>query len=335
MADNNSQNTYEKLLKEKKQHGPFKKKRAGEVLTKNEVKEIKAGRKKLKKELKSMGIKGKSEFELAASSQGLYFDKKKNRLLPFLAFWKKGGWALLAAAALLLASLFAVSVVTELQGHFTISLSDDLFDEGFVLSETKGFENPTAHLFATPAESVPCVSIIDIPQNIDEIDGQHNGDYFASTFYIRNEGSSTVGYEWQLRLNAESKKLSTAAWVMVFEDGKMQFFAKADESGDPQCLPAKEDNTRGYLNPPLYEKTKDASQYEIIKKSEAVSYWRILPKPFKSKDIITEGKMLKVKPQEVHKYTVVIWLEGDDPDCTDELIGGHLGMDFQFQMIEK
>jgi len=38
---------------------------------------------------------------------------------------------------------------------------------------------------------------------------------------------------------------------------------------------------------------------------------------------------------DVHKYTVVIWLEGDDPDCTDELIGGHVGMDFYFELISE
>ena len=38
---------------------------------------------------------------------------------------------------------------------------------------------------------------------------------------------------------------------------------------------------------------------------------------------------------EVHKYTVVIWLEGDDPDCTDELIGGHAGLQMGFELIEE
>jgi hypothetical protein len=38
---------------------------------------------------------------------------------------------------------------------------------------------------------------------------------------------------------------------------------------------------------------------------------------------------------EVHKYTVVIWLEGDDPDCTNDCIGGHLGVDMQFQLVEE
>ncbi|MBR6637425.1 MAG: hypothetical protein IKK96_01055, partial [Lachnospiraceae bacterium] len=42
----------------------FKKKRGGVVLTRDEVKAIKAGRKKLRKELKAKGIKSKKEFEL-------------------------------------------------------------------------------------------------------------------------------------------------------------------------------------------------------------------------------------------------------------------------------
>ena len=35
---------------------------------------------------------------------------------------------------------------------------------------------------------------------------------------------------------------------------------------------------------------------------------------------------------DVHKYTVVMWLEGDDPECTDELIGGHMGVEMNMRM---
>jgi len=60
---------------EKKQRGLFKKKRAGVVLTKDEIKQIKAGRKKLRRDMRKMGVKDKKDFELTASSLGLYFDK--------------------------------------------------------------------------------------------------------------------------------------------------------------------------------------------------------------------------------------------------------------------
>lgn len=57
--------------------GPFKKRRGGVVLTKEEVKEIKAGRKKLRREMKAAGIRSRKEFELTASGVGLYFDKNR------------------------------------------------------------------------------------------------------------------------------------------------------------------------------------------------------------------------------------------------------------------
>ena len=42
-----------------------------------------------------------------------------------------------------------------------------------------------------------------------------------------------------------------------------------------------------------------------------------------------------MKVGEVHKYTIVMWLEGDDPDCNDELVGGHLGMEVYMSLLEK
>ena len=33
-----------------------------------------------------------------------------------------------------------------------------------------------------------------------------------------------------------------------------------------------------------------------------------------------------MKSGDIDKFTIVIFLEGDDPDCTDELIGGEMKM---------
>jgi hypothetical protein len=38
---------------------------------------------------------------------------------------------------------------------------------------------------------------------------------------------------------------------------------------------------------------------------------------------------------EVHKYTVVLYLEGDDPDATDELIGGSAGVEMEFSLSDE
>jgi hypothetical protein len=320
----------------KKQRRPlFKRKRAGELITREQVRAIKAGRKALRKEMKAKGLKERSDFELTASNMGLYFDKPRGFLWLKWLFHGKGLWALLGALALLLGALFLFSIVTQLRGHFTINMSDGMFREGFILSETKDFTNPSTHLFCTPAEKVPCISISHLPEDLDDIDGQHNEEYFAYTFYCRNEGQSTVDYTWQVNLNSESQDLSSACWVMIFEDGEMTFYAKANsDTGKPEALPAMDDNSRGYIMRPLEKFNKDPdAQYQTIKEGRGYTYSRVIPTPFASDYMVAKGTREGVAPGETHKYTVVIWLEGDDPDCTDALIGGHVGMDFGLRLV--
>lgn len=320
---------------EKKQKRLFKKRRGGVALSKDEVKSIKAGRKALKAEMKARGLYSKKDFELTASSVGLYFDKGR-----FLLFWQflkgKGLWFLLGTALAGLALAWAASEITQLKGHFTINMSDDMFREGFVLSETKMFDKPTTYLFCEPAVDVPCISVRDLPEDLDTHEGQHNADYFAYTYFLRNEGESTVDYTWQVKLNSESQNLSDAAWVMVFEDGKMTFHAKLGTDGLPEALPAKDDNTRGYTTEPLksFAKYPD-QQYEVVTQKGPVTYHRLIPIPFESDTVVVSGEMHDVAPMEVHRYTVVIWLEGDDPECTNDKIGGHVGMQMDIELIEK
>lgn len=320
----------------KAQRGLFKKRRGGVMLTREQVRAIKAGRKLLRAELKGRGVRSKEEFNLIAAGMGLYFDQGR---LPLILQWLKSHrlLALLGSLLALFGVLFIYATVTQMRGHFTINMSSGMFREGFVLSETAEFDNPTTHLFATPAEDVPCISISHIPQDIDEYDGQHNDTYFAYTFYVRNEGESTVGYDWQVNLNSESLGLSRACWIMVFEDGVMRFYAAPNtETGVEEALPAYDDDTRGYIEAPLIDQNaRPSKQYDLITQRGSVSYYRVIPISFLSETEVAQGTQEGVAPGDVHKYTVVIWLEGDDPDCTDDLIGGHVGMEFYMQLVSE
>ena len=40
------------------------------------------------------------------------------------------------------------------------------------------------------------------------------------------------------------------------------------------------------------------------------------------------------KNEEYHKYTVVIWLEGDDPQCTNDLMDGYISLNFQIKEVD-
>ena len=313
----------------------FKKYRGGIELTKLEIQEIKRERKKLRKDMKKRGIKSKHEFEVTASTLGLYFDKRRGLLLLwwFKGFGLKG---LLGALALLLFVIYLFSQVTQWKGHFTINMSPEMFRNGFVLSETEDFANPQVQLFSDPVEDAPCISFAQIPADVDDYEGTHgDGTYFAYTFFLRNEGEETVDYHYQLEINSESLNVSTAAWIMLFEDGEMRFFAKPNADGDQEVIPSYSINDRGYPDPVLLDQAMDKEQFELVWVRGNREFYRIKPINFDSETIVEEKTRYDIKPLEYHKYTVVIWLEGDDPDCTNDLIGGHIGLEFNFQLLDE
>lgn len=324
------------MKEEKKQRGLFKKTRSNVVLTKEEVKYIKKERKKLRKELRKLGIRKKKEFEVTASSMGLYFDKKRKGLLFF--WWgRRALWAMLGALVALLSVLFAASVITQMKGFFTINLSEDMFKSGFTLSETVGFENPTISLNSVPLENVPCTSIVMIPSDIHNYEGNHHGfDYFAYSFYVRNEGDLPVDYSYQVRIVSESKDVSKAIWLMIFMDGDMTFFAEMGADGTAEAIPEVGDNSRGYNDLPLMSQTANQDkQYQFITNKRGQDYYRVVPVPFESENVVVSGERKDMEVMGVHKYTIVIWAEGDDPECVDDIIGGHLGLDLNFQLLEE
>lgn len=312
----------------------FKRYRSNVQLTHSEIKHIKVERKKLRKQLKKQGIRSKKDFELTAATLGLYFDKRRWGIIPWWLLGKGALWALLGSFATLLGVLYLLSTVTEKAGHFTINMSDKMFRNGFVLSETVDFASPQVQLFSDPVDDAPCISFAQIPENVDDHEGNHGEEtYFAYTFFLRNEGEEIVDYHYELAINSESKDLSKAAWIMIFEDGQMKFFAKPNE-GNPEVIPNYSVSDRGYPNPALLSQAAEKEQFEYIGTNGSKAYYRIVPINFDSDTIVEEKLRYDIAPMDVHKYTVIIWLEGDDPDCTNDLIGGHIGLEMNFQLLD-
>lgn len=339
-------NKQEKMDVPEKRRWHLPKKRGGQRLTQEEIQEIKEGRKKLRKQMREQGIKSRKEFELTASGLGLYFDKPGFGFLWFLS--GRGLWVLLGLSGLLVLVLGLLSLITQMRGLFTINMSQRMFREGYALSEEVDFIKSAGNLFCEPAVDVPCISITQIPEDIYDNTKWENpgkdGAYqayretgcFYYTFYIRNEGESTTGYRWDMRIESIDKQLADAMWVMIFEDEEMTFYAKANELGKPETLPAMEDDTRGYRTRPLMEKAKyPDEQYGIVKETNNGTFYRVIPKTFLSSDLIATGEKRNVQPKEIHKYTVVVWIEGDDPQCNDDLIGGHVGLGMHFRLIDE
>ena len=289
-------------------------------------------RRKLRKQLKSdFGMKlNRREFEDLATEVGLGL--QKSPLLFFWWFWRwlfggGGIFWLLGIATLLLSLFYAYSAITELAGSFTIQLNYNTMQSGFVLSETPDFDVKTGRLIGEALEKVNAMTLGDIPKDIDDHDGSNNGKrYVAYSFYIRNDGDEPEGYEYVLHLSDSYKGAEQAIWVMLFEDGKQAIYAMPSADGDPE-------RHYGYIrNAPFYDVAYNP-EYQYYQKDDGK--WGVQVTNFVDDEIVVQGIVRDVPPGGVHRYTVVIWCEGYDPECTDAIFDGYAKYYMEFNPIDE
>lgn len=186
--------------------------------------------------------------------------------------------------------LFVMAFVQEKMGNFTVNLNRlEMFRKGISIAEDGDFTNPTARLTASALKDVTNITYEDLPADLDEYDGNHNGqDYMAYTYYVRNAGKIDVGYLATVTLDACAKGAENAVRVKIWKNGVSQTYAMPSKDGTP------EEGCENFLD------EKRVCEF-------------------------TEENFLVGN---VDKYTIVIWLEGEDPECVDDIVGGSI----QFSM---
>ena len=55
--------------------------------------------------------------------------------------------------------------------------------------------------------------------------------------------------------------------------------------------------------------------------------------PFYSIDKVSSDVYEDFQIGDIDKYTIVVWLEGNDPECIDDIIGGRVKLAMHFQII--
>lgn len=198
---------------------------------------------------------------------------------------------------ILLVMIFAFIILSVIYkgGQFTITLDQRLAnDNKIVIYEDNEIKENKRKLSARELEFMDNISIDWIPTNIDtEANGSHNGDnYIAYTFYVENEGTDTVDYWYSIVIDDVIKNVDEAARVMIYLNGEKTVYAK--------------------INALTNEPEKDTT-------------------PFFSKDKAVLEERKAFSPGDIDKFTVVIWLEGDDPDCTDNILGGEIKMHMEIR----
>jgi len=195
----------------------------------------------------------------------------------------------LLSIALFLTVVYFLLKVLYNPGDFTVFLGNDFSrDNGIVMYESIKDKKQKKILAASTLPSMDNISIDWIPKDInDEKDGSHNGDnYMAYTFYIEHEGIEPLNYWYSIYIDNVFKNVDEAIRVAVYLNGQETVYAKLNKNGNPE---------RG-------------------------------TKPFYSADRILLEEREDIKPGDIDKFTIVIWIEGDDPDCLDPLIGGTMKM---------
>ena len=198
----------------------------------------------------------------------------------------------------IVAIAYAISYFYDKYGSFTVKINKyDMMRQGLTLSETPEYDRTNSVLNADIVYDMTNISGEDLPENIDMINGSHNGEsYIAYTFYLINAGDDTISYQGEMSIENVTNHIDEAVRVAVYQNGEKTVYGKTKSNGSG-------------------------------KESDCDS-------EFTSSTIVMKTKHDGFEPKAQDKYTIVIWLEGNDPDCTDELIGGTLKLGMDFKIVE-
>jgi hypothetical protein len=130
--------------------------------------------------------------------------------------------------------------------------------------------------------------------------------YFAYSFYVKNVSSTPLDYTAEIVLNHTSLGAESALRIWVVSDEYDQVYAKAKEHPESDA-----------------GKPEDHVGTQIV-----VNYITI---PFENETRLVEQESYQFRTSAVRKYTVVMWLEGWDNECTDDIKGAIMRMEMRFK----
>ena len=185
--------------------------------------------------------------------------------------------------------LYLILYVVNSNGYFTIKLDKNLKAERHILlSSDSEFSAETVEIKVKGLEYMDNITESWIP--IDEViqkEGDNSADnYIAYTFFIKNDGENKVDYKNKIVIESVIKNVDEAVRVALYTNGERKVYAKKAKDGNA------EPNTISFL----------------------------------SNRLVMQQDRDNIKPGEIDRYTVIVWLEGKDPECIDDIIGGEMKM---------
>lgn len=246
-------------------------------------------------------------------------ERGKKRLLTFT----------IISILILFLMLFIIGFFVRQDGDFTIQLGEVSRNQGLSLYDKGDFANNKAYtrLVADGLKELDDNTYYDVREilynTLDVRDGSHNShNYFAYTFYIANEGTGIVDYNLTIKMLNSTRGMSDAVRVVVVYDTTF-YNAPANE--------------RKHV---VLAKPNAAGEMDVLKDQ----YGNVMPDqmqdnatPFQgTTDIYTRfvAGLHHQKDINTHKYTVVIYLEGGDPDMSNNLKGASLKFSIDMSVVK-
>lgn len=214
--------------------------------------------------------------------------------------WKNRLKFILLLILLLFLALYLIIGIIYNSGSFSITLDKNLyFSKGLIIYDDPDYKVYRSELLAEAPNSFDNISEHWLPEDIDRAgNGSHNGkNYLAYTFYVENMGDMAADYWSDVVIDDVIKNVDDAVRVRIYRNGEEVTYAKVAANGEPEP---------GTV-------------------------------PFKSEKLVVTNHVENFMPGDIDRYTIVLWLEGNDPECTDNILGGEfkVHMNFNSEHVEN
>lgn len=212
--------------------------------------------------------------------------------------WQKRTKIALIIVILIAFILYLLSLALTQWGDLVISVDRNARGAGLILSENSDMKDASPMLSAPSAEEVTNITYAWLPFDIiDKQDGSYNGEnYLAYTFYLSNNGKEKVSYEGMLEITGASKSVDEAVRILIYKNGDPYMYGKMK---------------KGTKDTPEEDATVFLEEAVVMKTTSDIN------------------------PGDIDKYTVVSWVEGNDPECVDDIMGGYIRMSMLFSIADE
>lgn len=173
-------------------------------------------------------------------------------------------------------------------GVFTVTLDPNFHTKtGISIYTDEVKREHVRRLYAEELKFMDNISIEWLPKNYkDFAGGDHNGDnYIGYTFYVENQGQENQRYWYAVYIDDVIKEVDEAIRIMIVRNDEVKVYAKEN----PITHAAEKGTIKFYRNDMPVLESRD-----------------------------------NFNPGDVDKITIFIWIEGDDPECVNKLLGGEI-----------